>query len=119
MKLLLVTVILCITSLPAFSQKGLNKNFIGYWASDATSTRTVIFKDKEDILQMVKWDSSDGEEIEVNEMQVVGASIKTKETTRSTNWVIECTYTIVDKNKLKCVIVREDNTTTIFLNRRK
>ena len=119
MKLLLVTVILCITSLPAFSQKGLNKNFIGYWASDATSTRTVIFKDKEDILQMVKWDSSDGEEIEVNEMKVIGESIKTVEWTKSTNWIIECTYTIVDKNKLKCVIVREDNTTTIFLNRRK
>lgn len=118
-KLLLVTTILCITSSLAFSQKYLNKNFIGYWTTDASRTRIIFFKDKDDVLQMVMWDSGDGEEIEVIKTQVVGNSIKATLRTPSTEWISYCTYTIVDKNNLKCAIGGDNNNTIIYLKRLK
>lgn len=71
-KLILVTVILCITTSFAFGQTNFDKSFIGYWTTDGSKTRTVIFKDKNDVLQMVMWDSSDGEEVEIVKFDFTG-----------------------------------------------
>lgn len=119
-KLLLVTVILCISSL-TFGQTTLNKNFIGYWtqSSSGSSVRCIIFKDKDDILQMVIWDSSDGEEKQVLKIQVENNTIKTTEKMISTNWVTYNTYSIVDENILKCSIGGDGDGAIIYYKRLK
>jgi len=118
-KLLLVTAILCITSSLAFSQNDLNKSFIGYWTTDGSMTRTIIFKDKDNVLQIVKWDSSNGEEKEILKIQVVNNTIKTTEKMVSTNWVTYNTYSIIDKNTLKCSIGGDGKGSVIYLKRLK
>lgn len=118
-KLLLVTAILCITSSLAFSQNDLNKSFIGYWTTDGSMTRTIIFKDKDNVLQIVKWDSSNGEEKEILKIQVVNNTIKTTEKMVSTNWVTYNTYSIIDENTLKCSIGGDGKGSVIYLKRLK
>ena len=118
-KLLLVTTILCITSSLAFGQANLNKNFIGYWTTDGSTTRTIMFKDKDDMLQIVIWDSYNGEEMEIVKIQLVGNTIKTTEKYRKTNWVTYNTYSVVDENTLKCSIGGDGNGSIIYLKRLK
>lgn len=118
-KILLVTAILCIASSLAFGQTNLNKTFIGYWTSDGTTTRHLFFLDKDDVFQMVSWDSSDGEELEVVKLQVINNSIKTTLKFVSTNWVTYNTYSIVDENTLKCLVGGDGNGAIIYLKRLK
>jgi hypothetical protein len=120
-KLILITAILCISSSFAFGQTDLNKTFIGYWtqSSSGSTVRCIIFKDKDDILQIVIWDSSDGEEKQVLKIQVETNTIKTTEKMISTNWVTYCTYSIVDENTLKCSIGGDGNGSIIFFKRLK
>ena len=102
-----------------FSQTSGNlKSFIGYWTTNGSMTRTVIFVDKDNQYQMVIWDSSDGEDIKIVNIQVKGSTIKTTEKTNSTNWVTYNTYSIIDENKLKYK-VEGDGNTTIYLKRLK
>lgn len=118
-KLILITAILCIASSFAFGQTDLNKNFIGYWTTDGSMTRTIIFKDKDNVLQMVMWDSSDGEEKEILKIQVANNTIKTTEKMVSTNHVTYNTYSIIDENTLKCSIGGDGNGAIIYLKRLK
>lgn len=118
-KLLIVITILCITSSLAFGQANLNKNFIGYWTTDGSTTRTIFFEDKDDILQIVIWDSYNSEEMEIVKIQLVGNTIKTTEKYRSNNWVTYNTYSVVDENTLKCSIDGDGNGSVIYLKRLK
>ena len=118
-KLILVTAILCIASSFAFGQTNLSKTFIGYWTTDGSKARTVIFKDKDDVFQMVTWDSSDGEEMEILKIQVTNNTIKTTQKMVSTNHVIYCTYSSVDENTLKCTIGGDGNGYIIYFKRLK
>jgi hypothetical protein len=106
-KFILLTAILCLSS----CQTNLNKSFIGYWtqSSGGSTVRCIIFKDKDNILQMVKWDNSDGEEKQVLKIQVENNTIKTTEKMISTNWVTYNTYSIVDENTIKCSIGGDGN----------
>jgi len=115
----LIMFITAMSSITVFAENNLNKTFIGYWTTDGSKARTVIFKDKNDLVQMIEWDSSDGEEIEVRNINVVNDSIETTEVAKSTNWVTYNTYTIVNENTLKCVIGGDANGTVIYLKRIK
>ena len=119
LKLLLTTLILCITSSVAFGQSNMDKTFIGYWSTDGSKTRIVIFKDKEDILQMVKWDSSDGEEKEILKIQYLNSAIETTEKMISTNWITYNIYSIENKNTLKCTIGGDGDGAIIYYKRLK
>lgn len=119
-KLILLTAILCIAILIAFGQTNLDKTFVGYWTADDSKVRTVIFRDKDDVFQMVIWDSSDGEEVEVVKLQVTEKTIKTTEKVVSTNWVTYNTYSNVDENTLKCIVGGDASSgTVIYLKRFK
>lgn len=118
-KLILVTAILCIASSFAFGQTNYDKSFIGYWTADSSTVRTVIFKDKDDVLQMVMWDGSDGEEVEVVKFEVTEKTIKTTEKVVSTNWTTYNTYSIINENTLKCIIGGDGNGTEIYFKRLK
>ena len=120
LKLILLTAIFCVANSIAFGQTTLNKTFFGYWTTDGSKVRTVIFMDKDDVFQMVKWDSSDGEELEVVKLQVINNSIKTTVKVISTNWVTYNTYSIVNENTLKCVVGGDAASgTVIYLKRLK
>lgn len=116
---ILVTTILCLASSIAFGQKEVKNTFIGYWTTDGSTTRIVLFKDKDGMLQMVEWDSSDGEEMEILKIQAVNNTIKTTEKMVSTNHVTYNTYSIVDENTLKRTIGGDGNGTIIYLKRLK
>jgi hypothetical protein len=116
--LALTLLISTLFSTVAFAQS-LNKSFIGFWKADQSSVKTVFFNDKNDSIQMVTWDSSDGEEMEILELEIVGATIKTTERMPSTDWTIYNTYSVIDENTLQCILSRNDNETIIYLNRLK
>ena len=106
--LFLITIIGLVTSSVAYGQSNFNEMFIGYWTIDDSTVKTVIFKDKNNHVQMVMWDSSDGEEMEIVQLQVVGDVIQTIEKMGSTNWITYNTYSIIDENTLKCVFDNDD-----------
>jgi hypothetical protein len=118
-KILLFTAILFVASSFAFGQSNLDKTFIGFWTTDGSTTRIVIFKDKDDVLQMVKWNSNDGEEKEVIKIQIVNNNIKTTEKMVSRNWVKYNTYSILDENTIKCKIDGDGNGSIIYYKRLK
>ncbi len=117
--LILVTIIGFLTSSTAFGQNNINKSFIGFWTSDGTVAKTVIFKDKDDNLQFVKWSSQGGDEVEIVKIKIEGNYIKTTEKFISTNWITYNTYSIVDENTLKQVIDGDGGGTIIILKRIK
>ena len=118
-KILIVLLLITSPLTSVFSQTTENlKSFIGYWTTDGSMTRTVIFIDKDDQYQMVIWDSSDGEELQIVNIQLKGSTIKSTQKTPSTNWVTYNTYSIIDENNLKCKIEGDANT-TIYLKRLK
>lgn len=121
LKFLLLTIIIStLTCSSSCGQATVDKNFIGYWTTNGSQERTVIFKDKDDILQMVLWDSSSGEEVGVVKIQVLGDTIKTTEKVLSTNWVTYNTYSIIDENTLKCSVGGDaPSGTIIYLKRVK
>jgi hypothetical protein len=118
-KILLVTVILFLTKSLVFGQVNLNKNFIGFWTTDGSFTRTIIFVDKDDMLQIVSWDSYEGEEMEIVKLQLVGNTIKTTEKYKKNNWVTYNTYSVVNENTLKRTIGGDGEGSEIYLKRVK
>lgn len=68
------------------------------------------------------WDTNNlypYEEVEILKIQEIGNTIKTTQKMVSTNWVTYNVYTIIDENKLKCVIGGDANNTVIYLKRLK
>lgn len=118
-RLILVTAILCVASSFVFGQTEVKNTFIGYWTTDGAKTRIVFFKDKEGMLQMVEWDSSDGEEMEILKIQAVNNTITTTEKMVSTNHITYNTYSVVDDNTLKRTIGGDGNGAIIYLKRLK
>lgn len=124
MKLKIRTLLFTLAALTFYSFNGICqatdlKNFIGYWTTDSSSVRTVIFKDKDDNFQMVIWDKNDCEMLEVSKIKFKDNELKATEKTKSTNWETHDTYTIKDKNTLNCAIEREGGVTNITLVRVK
>lgn len=119
LKLILLTAILCVANSIAFGQTNIDKTFIGFWTSDGSVGKTVIFKDKDNNLQFVIWSSLSGSEVEIIKIKIEGNYIKTTEKFVSTNWITYNTYSIVDENTLKRVIDGDGGGTIIFLKRIK
>jgi len=121
-RLLLLTVIFSIAGSYAYGQVKLDKTFIGYWTQEGTSgslVRCVIFNDKDGVLQMVLWDSSDGAEMQVIKIQVVNNTIETTEKMVSTNWVTYNSYSIENKNTLKCRVGGDGDGAVVYFKRLK
>ena len=90
------------------------KKFVGFWTTDASTTRLVFFIDKNDKLQLVEWSSDGGEEMDIMELKVFSNKIKTTERFKSTNHVTYNDYILVDENTLKNIINGDANTTIYF-----
>ena len=100
-------------------QSNINEIFVGYWIADESTVKTVIFKDRNDSIQMVMWDNHDGEEMEIIKIQMVDNTIQTTEKMASTNWITNNVYSIIDENTLKLVIENDDGEAVIYLKRLK
>ena len=90
------------------------KNYVGFWTTDASTTRLVFFIDKNDKLQLVEWSSDGGEEMDIMELKVLADKIKTTERFNSTNHVTYNEYILTDENTLKNIINGDANTTIYF-----
>lgn len=105
-----------------FSQDSVNKTFIGYWSSESSLTKMIFFLDKGNMLQLVSWDANTKypyEEFVVMSLEYENNVIKSTEKFVSTNWVTKNTFTIVDENKLKCVVGGDGKDKVIFFDRIK
>jgi hypothetical protein len=123
LKLLCLTIFIStITSFTSYGQTNINKTFIGYWSSDGSTTRHLFFLDKENLLQLVSWDTNKNyqyEEVEILKIKFVNNIIESTEKMVSTNWITYNTYSIIDGNNLKCVIGGDGKNATIYLKRLK
>lgn len=98
-------VLLCTAGIliQASAQKNASNDFIGHWTDkdEKVSTDIVFWKDKYGNYQMVSWDKTDGEMLEVSNLNAKNKTLKVKTKTISTNWVIERTFVVIDENNLK------------------
>jgi hypothetical protein len=118
--LLLTLLVLGCFTLTGFGQKALDsKYFNGYWMSNGTSTRCVIFRDTNNYFQMAIWDTTDGTEVYVTKIETLYDVIKTSEFYKPNNWNTENTYTIVNENEIKDSIGGAANGVIIYFKRIK
>ncbi len=106
-KIFLLLLILVGTATAAFSQTA-NANFLGYWKSDGTSVRLVIYTNDFGAYKIMAWDSGDGEVLEVSDLNIEGNTIRCTMYTKSTNWRIESVYTLMDRNTLNEQITNQE-----------
>ena len=95
------------------------KYFIGYWVTDSSSEKIVIFKDQNNTLQMVSWDSSDGEEIDIEKLDFNNNTLTTTEKTKSTNWLTTNKYFIFNENTLMNTFNNKDGAFIFYFQRAK
>ena len=93
--------------------------FIGQWETEDSFVKMVFFKDRNNQLQMVAWDTNDGEEMVIEKLEVDGDDIKTTEKMVSSDWTTYNTYIIVDENTIKNVVDGDAGGVTIMLTRLK
>ena len=93
--------------------------FIGQWETEDSFVKMVFFKDRNNQLQMVAWDTNDGEEMVIEKLEIDGDDLKTTEKMVSSDWTTYNTYIIVDENTIKNVIDGDAGGVTIMLTRLK
>ena len=98
---------------PLSAQKNASNDFIGHWTSadDVVSTDIVFWKDKFGNFQMVSWDKTDGEMLEVSDLSAKNKTLMVTTKNISTNWIIQRTFVVVDENNLTETIKGATDTT--------
>ena len=108
MKRIIIVLIFSIVSLPRiFAQNTSSIDFIGQWTCDTTSVEMVIWKDKYGSFQVVSFDKSDGEVLECYNIKAENLVLSFTTRTRSTNAVINSTYTLIDEMHLIQIIAAD------------
>ncbi len=97
----------------------LNDTFIGQWQTEDASVSLVFFKDRNNELRMVAWDTSDVEEFIVEKIEVKGDVIETTEKMLSSNWTTYNMYSIINENKLENKIGGDGDGVVIYFTRVK
>jgi hypothetical protein len=85
-------------------------DLVGQWTTEETTTEIVFWMDKHGSFQMVSWNKTNGDILEVENLKVYGTTLTVKTTYKPTNWAIQRTFTIVDENKLKETITGDTET---------
>ena len=108
MKKNIIVLIFSIVSLPQiFAQNKSSADFIGQWTCDKTSVEMVIWKDKYESFQVVKFDKLDGEVLECHNVKSNNLVLTITTRTRSTNAVINSTCTLIDEMHLIEIIAAD------------
>ncbi|MBU0560304.1 MAG: hypothetical protein KJ799_14815 [Bacteroidetes bacterium] len=113
MKKILLLLTILVGSLTHLSAQSLsNIDFVGHWTAndERVSTEIVFWKDKLGDFQMVSWDKSDGEMLEISNLKVINNTLTVTTRNKSTNWVIYRTFILIDENNLKETIKGDTNT---------
>lgn len=118
--LICVFIITYCTTEQSYAQTNtLNETFIGQWQAEEANVNLVFFKDRNNELKMVAWDTSDGEEFIVEKIEVRGDEIETTEKMLSSNWTTYNVYSIVNDNKLENKIGGDGDGVVIYFTRVK
>ncbi len=108
MKRIIIVLIFSIVSLPQiFAQNTSSTDFIGQWTCDKTSVEMVIWKDKYGSFQVVSFDKSGGQVLECYNIKAKNLVLSFTTRTRSTNAVINSTYTLIDEMHLIQIIAAD------------
>ncbi len=120
MKKIIIILILSIISLPQiFAQSPSTTDFIGQWTCDKTSIEMVIWKDKNGSFQVALFDKSDGEMLECTNVIAKELVLSFTAKTKSTNAVINSTFTLIDEMHLIEVIAADLENQEIKLHWKK
>ncbi|TGM62918.1 hypothetical protein EHQ96_18350 [Leptospira levettii] len=85
-----------------------SKDFIGHWKSNDTSVQMVIWKDKFEKLQLVQWDTTNGEELISSNLNLKDKEIRFTTKTISTGYVIKSKIILINEDKIEEIIIAEN-----------
>ncbi len=119
-KLVVVIFALLSFAMSSYGQQSIDpENYCGYWKSDGTTERIVVFKDANEHLQSVAWDAMDGEVLNVYKPAFENNMLTTTEFCPSTQYLTYNYYTLVNTNMLKDSIVGDGKATLVYFTRVK
>jgi hypothetical protein len=116
MKKIFLILLISISILSRISAQSISSSdFAGHWTSSETSVEMVIWSDDKGAYQMVCWDKSDAEVLEVSNLRVSNLTMTVTLKTNSTNFVINCTLNLTDAYNMKETIgsTTETSSTTV------
>jgi len=115
MKKVFLIIAITLFSLSAFSQEKINTNdLIGYWEPDQESAHLFFWKSNDQILHAKEISGTSGLSIDIITLKVNHSSIFIKTIFVPNKWVVECTYTFIDNNTLKCELTGDAIATIIY-----
>ncbi|MCW7498542.1 hypothetical protein ND860_18550 [Leptospira levettii] len=85
-----------------------SKDFIGHWKSNDTSVQMVIWKDKFEKLQLVQWDTTNGEELISSNLNLKDKETRFTTKTISTGYVIKSKIILINEDKIEEIIIAEN-----------
>ena len=120
MKKVSLIIAIVLFSLNTFSQglilkEEINTNdLIGYWEPDQESAHLFFWKSKGNVLHVKEVSGSSGLPIDIITLKVNRSSIFIKTIFVPNKWIVECTYTFIDNNTLKCEVTGDAVATIIY-----
>ena len=115
MKKVFLIIAVALFSLNTFSQEKINTNdLIGYWEPDQESAHLFFWISKSNELHVKEISCSSGLPIDIITLKVNQSSIFIKTIFVPNKWIVECTYTFIDNNTLKCEVTGDAVATIIY-----
>ena len=101
-----------------YSQTNLD-DFIGYWESEETSTKMIIWKDKFGNPQVVQFDSYDGDIPQILGCWGEKNTLYINHYYPDKDWKCYGSYTILNNRYIKCNLQNNNGETTLFYSKIK
>lgn len=115
MKKVFLVIAIALFSLNIFSQQKINPNdLIGYWRPSEETTQLFFWKDLSGDLQMQEICGSTGEPLDLLTLRVEETYIFASTVFKVNSWLTNCTYTLINKSTLKCVITGSGQGTVYY-----
>jgi hypothetical protein len=115
MKKVFLVIAIALFSLTTFAQEKINTDqLIGYWEPDQESAHLFFWKDKVGNLHVKEVSESSGLPIDIITLKVNRSSIFIKTIFVPNKWIVECTYTFIDNDTLKCEVTGDAVATIIY-----
>jgi len=115
MKKVFLIIAITLFSLSTFSQEKINTNdLIGYWEPDQESAHLFFWKSNDQILHVKEISGTSGKTIDIITLKVNHSSIFIKTIFVPNKWVVECVYTFINDNTLKCELTGDAIATIIY-----
>ena len=120
MKKVIFIIAFLVFSLNIIAQEKINTNdLVGYWIPNQNTSQMFFWKDVNNVLRVQEIDSSTPDAYRTENFQVYDTCIVIKTVFKETNWVAESTYTLVDREILKCVVANIGGESTVMYTKIK